>query len=210
MKWSCMCVWEWIWAVSAIACGWTVMNSANFAQASSSRLGESTRVLPATRTRLGGPFPFWATHGLAQARRPRLSEISWSLHCRASRLGENSLFSVRTASRLSENAWRPLYLISLGRESAASGRSASRLSECASGCYVSLAVKWFIACIVLIIPLKYDMSEYAWVFGFYERNWHAWYGIHHGLWFRDALTWKLDEWPKRGGNCMRNMIVMMR
>jgi len=37
------------------------------------------------------------------------------------------------------------------------------------------------------------MGEYAWVFGFYKQNWHAWYGIHHELWFRDALTWKLDE-----------------
>jgi len=53
-----MCVWKWIWAVSAVACGLTVVNAAIFAQASLSRLGESSRVLPATRTRLGDPFPF--------------------------------------------------------------------------------------------------------------------------------------------------------
>jgi len=41
----CMCVWEWIWAVSATAGGLRVVSSAILAQASSSRLGESIRML---------------------------------------------------------------------------------------------------------------------------------------------------------------------
>ena len=94
----------------------------------------------------------------------------------------------RCPSRLSENSWsghvarlawarirdETLLLFSPGRESAASGRPVSRLSESARGCYVSLAVKWFIACIVLI----FFLLNMIWVnmlgcFGFYERNWHA-------------------------------------
>ena len=143
--WVCMCVWGWIWAVSAAACGLTVVDAAIFAQASLSRLGESIRVLTTTRARLGDLSTFWATPCLAQARRSRLSEKSWTIPRRPSRLSENSWRGHVTRLAWARMREKTLLPISPEREFAASGRLASRLSEFARVCYVSLAV-WGICC----------------------------------------------------------------
>ena len=130
-----------------------MVRSVILAQASSSRLGESSRVLTATRTRLGDQPTFWATPCLAQARRSRLSENSWK---------------------------KNLLLISPGRESAASGRPTSRLSEFANGWHVFLTV-WVLHCIYWSDFFLLKMM-YVFILGcvdFYERNWHAWYEIDH-------------------------------
>ena len=137
--WVCMWVWGWIWAVSAVACGLTVVNAAIFAQASLSRLGESIRVLTTTRARLGDLSTFWATPCLAQARRSRLSEKSWT--------------TPRCPSRLSENSWRGY----VTRLAWARMREGAMFPWLLSGSMHALF--WF-------VPSKYDVREYAWVFGF--------------------------------------------
>jgi len=164
-KWGCMWVWGWIWVVSAVACGLTVVNAAIFAQASLSRLGESTRVLTTTRARLGDLSTFWATPCLAQARRSRLSEKSWKTHVArlawarirevvTLRVSPEREFEMRPccSSRLSEN--------SLPQEGQRLAWASSR-----EGAMFPWLFEWFIVCTVQIILPKYDVHKYVWMFG---------------------------------------------
>ena len=144
-----MCVWGWIWAVSAAACGLTVVDAAIFAQASLSRLGESIRVLTTTRARLGDLSTFWATPCLAQARRSRLSEKSWTIPRRPSRLSENSWRGHVTRLAWARMREKTLLPISPERE----------------GAMFPWLFEWFVVCTVWIILSKYDVHEYDWIFG---------------------------------------------
>ena len=165
-KWSCMCVWVWIRAGSAIACGWTVVNSAIFAQASSSRLGESTREPPATRTRLGGPFSSWATHSLAQARRPRLSEISWSPHVERLAWARIRCFREDSISPEREFVKIPRCMSRLGENPLCPWGQRLAWASLRMCAMLSWLFGWFVACMVWVILPKYGVREYAWVFGF--------------------------------------------
>jgi len=117
----------------------TVVRSVILVQASSSRLGESIRVLTATRTRLGDQSTFWATPCLAQARR----------------------------SRLSENSWRPpIAYLAWARIRCVSKASVSpeRVCECVTCFPDCLGDSLYL--LVRLFPPKNDVRDYTWVFGF--------------------------------------------
>jgi len=206
MIWGCMCVWGWIGAVSAIACGWTVVNSAIFAQASSSRLGESTRELPATRARLGDQSAFWATPCLAQARRSRLSEKSWKLHVAhlawARNRGDPTLFI--SPEREIAKPSRPNVVGSPKREPVAWARQLlspgrlllawARLRQRMVPVLFSLFVWWVKFVIYLITPLLQNpkhVNTYKWLLESYELKVGMLAWIIHGFcllgWLRTCM-----------------------
>jgi len=53
------------------------------------------------------------------------------------------------------------------------------------------------------------MNECAWVFGLYERNWHAWYGIDHGVVVSWCFNMRTVCMRSSGGCGVRNMILMV-
>ena len=178
MKLSCMCSWMLVVLFFLPCMRKTVVRSVILAQASSSRLGESSRVLTATRTRLGDQSTFWATPCLAQARRSRLSENSWKSH-------------------VAHLAWARIRCV---REASVSPERVCEWVLCFLGCLDDLLHVWFGS---FFLNMMY--VNMLGCLGFMNEIGMLGMGLIMGLWFRDVLTWEWYVWDQSGGYGMRGM-----